>query len=152
MFYNSFKQSCAILRITSVYGPKQPERHIIPTMMQNAIKNNSIRVDEYKNGFQLMDLIHVNDVCYALELACKLKKDFFVGNIGSDQSITAKYIAEIISKISKNEKIEINKIPKQTNHFFYDITYAKKILKFRPKEKIDRRSLEKWYNSLKNKE
>ena len=121
-------------------------------MMQNAIKNNSIRVDEYKNGFQLMDLIHVNDVCYALELACKLKKDFFVGNIGSDQSITAKYIAEIISKISKNEKIEINKIPKQTNHFFYDITYAKKILKFRPKEKIDRRSLEKWYNSLKNKE
>jgi len=150
MFFNSYKQSCVILRISSVYGPNQPKRHIIPTMMQNAKKNNSIRVDEYNNGFQLMDLVHVNDVCNALELACKLKKEFFIGNISSGYGITANDIAKIISNISKNRKIKIQKVTKLTNHFIYNINNAKKILKFRPKEKIDRKSLATWYKLIKN--
>ena len=150
MFFNSYKQNCVILRISSVYGPNQPGRHIIPTMMQNAMKNDSIRVDEYNNGFQLMDLVHVNDVCNALELACKLKKSFFIGNISSGKGITANDIAKMISDISKNKKIKIKKISEQTNHFIYNIDNAKKILKFKPKEKIDKKSLAKWYKLLKN--
>jgi len=118
--------------------------------MQNAKKNNSIRVDEYNNGFQLMDLVHVNDVCNALELACKLKKEFFIGNISSGYGITANDIAKIISNISKNRKIKIQKVTKPTNHFIYNINNAKKILKFRPKEKIDRKSLATWYKLIKN--
>ena len=150
MFFNSYKQSCSILRISSVYGPNQPKRHIIPTMMQSAMRNDSIRVDKYSNGFQLMDLVHVNDVCNALELACKLKKNFFICNISSGKSITANDIAKIISNISKNKKINIKNISKQTNHFVYDISNAKKILKFKPKEKIDEKSLTKWYKLLEN--
>ena len=150
MFFNSYKQSCSILRISSVYGPNQPKRHIIPTMMQSAMRNDSIRVDKYSNGFQLMDLVHVNDVCNALELACKLKKDFFICNISSGKSITANDIAKIISNISKNKKINVKNISKQANHFVYDISNAKKILKFKPKEKIDEKSLTKWYKLLEN--
>jgi len=148
MFYNTYKQNCIILRISSVYGPTQPGRHIIPTMMKNVIENNSISVNEFSNGFQLMDLIHVNDVCQALELACKTKKEFFVGNISSGKGITANEIAKIISNISGNKTINIQKIKEATNHFIYDIEKSKKILKFRPKEKIDKKSLAKWYKTL----
>jgi len=148
MFYNTYKQNCIILRISSVYGPTQPGRHIIPTMMKNVIENNSISVNEFSNGFQLMDLIHVNDVCQALELACKTKKEFFVGNIASGKGITANEIAKIISNISGNKTINIQKINEATNHFIYDIEKSKKILKFRPKEKIDKKSLAKWYKTL----
>tara|TARA_B100000029_G_scaffold88546_1_gene78386 strand:- start:1017 stop:1916 length:900 start_codon:yes stop_codon:yes gene_type:complete len=148
MFYNTYKQNCIILRISSVYGPTQPGRHIIPTMMKNVIENKSIFVNEFSNGLQLMDLIHVNDVCQALELACKTKEEFFVGNIASGKGITAKEIARIISNISGNKKIHVQKIDEVTNHFIYDIENSAKILKFRPKEKIDEKSLAKWYKIL----
>ncbi len=149
MFFNTFRQNIAILRISSVYGFTQPERHIIPTMLKNSIQKKIITVNKFENGFQLMDLIHVNDVCMALELACTSKHPFLICNISSGKGITPFEIAKKISKISKAE-IKINQIHSATNHFVYDISLAKKILGFKPKEKITIPFLMEWYKSLIN--
>ena len=94
------------------------------------------------------DLINVKDVCQAIGLACKTNIAFSVYNIASGKEITANDIAKVLSKISGVNKITKQKLNKPTNHFLYDISVAKKELKFKPKEKINEKSLKIWYNEM----
>lgn len=130
-----------ILRISSVYGNGQKQRFVIPTLINSCILQNKLVVHKYKNGFQIMDFVHVDDVCSSIELACNSKQKFGIYNIASGKSVTAFQIAKYLKDLSNTDSIKIKKIQKNTNHFIYDISKAKRELKFKPKIRISKKVL-----------
>ena len=130
-----------VLRISSVYGPGQLEKFVIPTLIRNAVKNNAITLHKYQNGFQLMDFIHVDDVCNAIMLSCGTKINSGIYNIASGNTITVKQIGNLLRNILKIKSIIIKEIKSETEHYFYDISLAKKELKFLPKMKFNEKTI-----------
>lgn len=130
MFFISYGIQIIILRISSVYGEGQSMKKMIPSMIQHCMTDKKLVLHKYANGFQVMDLIHVKDVCKAIETACISQIKFGTYNISSGKSITVSDISKILKVIFKNVKISIKKIPHDTNHFLYDISNTKKDLKF----------------------
>lgn len=141
MYSNSYKMNIVILRITSVYGPGQPSNYMIPKMIKSCIKDKKIILHKYLNGYQIMDLIHVDDVCKAIDLACKTNVKFGVYNIARGDPITVNDISQKLSKIIGIKKITIKKIPKEINHFYYDVSAAKDDLGFVSKTQLSTKTL-----------
>ena len=139
-----------ILRISSVYGNGQKERFVIPTLINSCILRNKLVVHKYKNGFQIMDFVHVDDVCSSIELACNSKQKFGIYNIASGKSVTAFQIAKYLKGLSDTDSIKIKKIQKNTNHFIYDISKAKRELKFKPKIRISKKVLKPLLENFEN--
>ena len=141
MYSNSYGMNIINLRITSVYGPGQSSNYLIPKMINSCIKDKTIILHKYLNGYQIMDLIHVDDVCKSIELACKSNVKSGTYNIASGVPITVYDISQKLSKILGTQKIIIKKIPKETNHFYYDISAAKNDLGFIPKLQLSTKTL-----------
>ncbi len=144
MYSINYNLDISILRISSVYGKGQSKKLLIPTLIRNYLFSKELNIHKYKNGFQSMDLIHIDDVCQAIEATCRLKDKFDIFNIATGDSITAMEIAKIFLKIDNTSKIKIKKINQTTNHFFYDISKARKKLKFKPKIKVTQKMIESW--------
>jgi len=138
LFNNYFNLSIIILRITSVYGEDQKKTKLIPNLILNSFHDKKIILHKYKNGFQIMDIIHVDDVCNSILCSIKSKQNFGIYNICTNTSITVKEIASNIQKIN-HSKIIIKDIDEQTNHFTYDTKKANKFLKFSSKIKFEKR-------------
>lgn len=132
LFHECYGLQTIILRISSTYGANQNIKKILPSLIKNSITNKQIILHKYRNGFQLMDMIHIDDVCYSILCSIRSKKSFGIYNIGTGQSVTVQSIAEELKKIN-NVKILIKKIPSNTNHFKYDTTKASSELKFKSK-------------------
>lgn len=146
LFSNVNDLQTIVFRLSSVVGFGQNERFVIPKLLHNVNNNNNIILHKYKNGFQLMDSIRIDDVCNAFYQACKLKTKSDVYNIASGKPITVDDLTRSILKIS-DDKIITKMIRKKTNHFFYDITKLKKTFKFTPKP-ITEEFLSSWMKKL----
>ena len=139
-----------ILRISSVYGNGQKERFVIPTLINSCILRNELVVNKYKNGFQIMDFVHVDDVCSSIELACNSKHKFGIYNIASGKPVTAFQIAKYLKDLTSVDSIKIRKIKKNTNHFIYDISKAESELKFKPKIQVSKKILKPLLENFEN--
>jgi UDP-glucose 4-epimerase len=129
-FQYQFNLNTIILRITSVYGCKQHKSKLIPKLIINSIHKKNIILNKYKNGFQIMDIIHVNDVCNSILCCLQNIKNSGVYNIATGSSINVKEIGEILKEIHPI-KISVKSLPVETNHFFYDTSKSRKNLKFK---------------------
>lgn len=147
MYHNTYGISIQILRFSSVYGPDQSSKYLIPTMMKNSINNKNIEIHHYRNGLQLMDFVHVKDVCKAISLACKSKSKFGIYNIASGKPTTANDIADKISQIISIHTINTN-IDREANHIFYDISNAEREFGFKPSIKLDKKTLKEIYKNI----
>ena len=149
LFNNYFHLNTIILRITSVYGEDQKKTKLIPNLILNSFNDKKITLHKYQNGFQIMDIIHVDDVCNAILCSIKSKQNFGIYNIGTNTSITVKDIASNIQKIN-HSKIIIKDIDKQTNHFIYDTKKANKFLKFSSKIKFEKKFQSIYHKIIQN--
>ena len=149
LFNNNFNLNTSILRISSVYGKNQPKTKLVPNLILNSMKSKKIFLNKYKNGFQIMDMIHVDDVCNSIFCAIKNHKNFGIYNIATGKSITVEDIAKHIRKIN-NSEIIINNIPKKINHYKYDVKRAISDLKFNSKISFDRKIKEIYYDVIQN--
>lgn len=147
IFFNSFGLNTTILRISSVYGNGQPPSLVIPMMIRSMLENKKLVVHRYRNGFQIIDLINVHDVCKAIELAVKKETGFKTYNIASGTPITVEQIAKELSKIS-NCSIKIRDIPREVNHFLYDISLVEKQLGFKPTTKLNKETLSTFMKNM----
>lgn len=147
MYYNTYGLSIQILRLSSVYGPGQSTKFIIPAMMIKGVNNKDIEIHHYKNGLQLMDFVHVKDVCKAISLSCKSKLKFGIYNIASGTPITANEIANKLSHIIQIHTISTS-IDREANHLFYDISNAERELGFKPVVKLEKKTLKEIYKSV----
>jgi len=131
-FYKSYKLPVTILRPFNTYGPRQSERAIIPTIVNQILSN---KVVELGNLTPTRDFTYVEDVAKAFYLVLNKKKSIGkIINIGSSFEISVKKLFLIIRKLigKKNTLKIINKRKRPKNSevekLFADIKVAKKIL------------------------
>jgi len=136
----------SILRISSVYGFGQNEKYIIPRMFKDALSKEII-VHKYSNGFQLMDLIHVDDVSKGILKFCISNKTG-IYNLSSGIGITAFDMAKIISKFVKECNISTENKKDETNHFLYDVTKIQQEINFKANIKPNSKILKSWFKKF----
>ena len=145
-FSNENHLEVSILRISSVFGIGQNERYVIPRMLNDAITKNIV-LHKFTNGFQLMDLVHVDDVSRAILGACRSKKTG-IYNLSSGVGITPFELGTTISKFSADCKISIKDKKQETNHFLYDVSKIQHELGVKAKISPDQKILKSWYQKL----
>jgi UDP-glucose 4-epimerase len=86
-----------ILRLASVYGPGQIARGLIPNLIRAALDNSEVVINAA--GKEKRDYLFIDDAINALILS--LNDDAMgVFNIGSNKSVSANQIKEIIENLS----------------------------------------------------
>src|SRR3989344_8159973 len=131
-----------LLKLFNVYGPRQSLSN--PYTGVTAIFTSRIRNNEpallYEDGMQTRDFVSVHDVVRALVLALETSKaDYETMNIGSGVPTPIKEIALTLAEaLGKPGLVEVtdNARVNDTRHCFADIDKARKLLGWKPKEKL----------------
>jgi dTDP-glucose 4,6-dehydratase len=95
-YYHSFKMPIIITRGNNVYGPNQYPEKLVPRFIQQLLEGNQVTIQG--DGSNVRALLHVNDVCSALQLVLEKGRIGEIYNIGSDddQEFTVSQVAEIL--------------------------------------------------------
>lgn len=95
-YYHSFKMPIIITRGNNVYGPNQYPEKLVPRFIQQLLEGNPVTIQG--DGSNVRALLHVNDVCSALQLVLEKGRIGEIYNIGSDddQEFTVSHVAEIL--------------------------------------------------------
>lgn len=119
-----------ILRYGTIYGNNKPR--FLYNFINLALHDKDITTHRYQNGFPIVDLLHINDAVAACVAA--LKNDRFgIFNIGSGNGLTTFEIAQkIIEQSDSKSKIGHINIDGDAPNIVLDISYAKKILDWKP--------------------
>ena len=138
-YYYSFKSPVTIIRPFNTIGPRQSDRAVLPTIINQFIDNkNSIKIG---NQNTKRNLNSVFDIVRGFELALKTKKKISgeVINLGSEFELSIKELINIISKIEKRKvRIIIDKKRLRPNNseiqrLTASNIKAKKFLNWKPK-------------------
>lgn len=108
-YYKSFNLPIKIVRPFNVYGPRQSTRAIIPTIINQIIKNP--KKIYLGNTNTSRDYTYVSDTCDAFIKILNSKKVYGkILNVGTNTNNSIKKIFEIISKeMSKTPKLLLDK-------------------------------------------
>jgi dTDP-glucose 4,6-dehydratase len=135
-FYKSFNLPITILRPFNTFGPRQSERAIIPTIINQILKKKKYL--DIGNIKPTRDFTYVEDTALAFLLALKSKNNIGkIINIGSNFEISIESLAKRIIFLTKSKiRIRIDKKrlrPKlsEVDRLFADTSLAKKIFKWR---------------------
>jgi len=160
-YRDTFGLNTITLRPFNTFGPRQSERAIIPSIINQAMINDkNIKLGNIDTK---RDFTFINDTINAFERAIKTgKKIDNVINVGTNYSITIKSLAKIIFKIlGKNLKIlkenrRVRPIKGEVDHLKASNLLAKKKLLWKPNfngEKGLKKALIitiNWYKNNKN--
>ena len=127
-----------IARIFNTYGPNMQidDGRVVTNFIYQAIKSEDITI--YGTGDQTRSFSFIEDTLEGLLRVINYKKsDVF--NIGSENEITVKHLAEtIISLTNSNSKIVYHEIPEDDpKQRKPDLTKAKKKLNYKPKYSLE---------------
>ena len=115
-YHKSFNTPVKIVRPFNVFGERQSDRAVIPTIISQLL-DNSIKYVELGNIDTTRDFTYVSDVCDAIYKI--FNSNFFLGkevNIGSNQEISIDELFNTIRNILKiKKKIKIIKYRKRKN-------------------------------------
>lgn len=138
-YYYSFKSPVTIIRPFNTIGPRQSERAVLPTIINQFIDNKkNIKIG---NQSTKRNLNSVFDIVKGFELALKTKKKISgeIINLGSEFEVSVRQLINIISKIEK-KKVKIltdKKRVRPSNSEVLRLTAsnkkAKKFLNWEPK-------------------
>ena len=159
-FYRSFNTPVSIIRPFNTFGPRQSERAIIPTIITQALKGNSV---ELGSIFPRRDFLFVEDNVRGIIAAIGKKRSYGeVINLGTGFDIKMSELVKLISKIMGIKiKIRLNNKrvrPKKSevDRLLASTIKAKKILNWEPNLK-GKKGLEKgliktinWFKDEKN--
>ena len=128
--------SSTSLRFFNVYGPRARTSGTYGAVFGVFLgqKINNLPLTIVGNGKQKRDFTYVTDAVEALLKAMKRKKSCEIFNVGSERTISVNYIANLIG----GKKINIPKRPGEPDKTFADIKLIKKLLKWKPKIRIEK--------------
>lgn len=110
-YFKSFKLPLKIIRPFNVYGPRQSQRAIIPTIIMQILNNNkNISVG---NIYPSRDYTFVKDTCSAIFMLSKIKNrgNGEIFHIGNNKTYKIQYIINKIKTLMDSKKnIKTNKI------------------------------------------
>jgi len=131
LYSKEFRIPVTILRISSVYGPGTPENHLIPQVINRAIRDEDIFI--FGNGSDSRDYIHVEDVAKALILNLKKRCNEII-NIGSGVETCVRDVVDFVLKHTHSKsKIIFKDRTTPPLRIFQDISKAHDLLSFHPK-------------------
>ncbi len=158
-FYKSFGLPVTIIRPFNTFGPRQSLRAIIPTIINQSIKDDKIKLG---NLDSLRDFTFVDDTVKGFILAMKYKKCIGeVINLGTGYEFTIKETLKTILKISKKkgiiniEKKRLRPKKSEVDRLLSNNKKAKKILNWKPKyvgKKGFEAAIKETYRWFKNKD
>ena len=97
------------LRLFSLYGSREKEEWLIPSVIRNAC--NNIQMDLTACD-QYYDYLYIKEFCRAIKLAIESESESGIFNIGSDTSIKIKDLVESIrKKINPTVQFNYGKLP-----------------------------------------
>ncbi|TGK48568.1 NAD-dependent epimerase/dehydratase family protein [Leptospira bouyouniensis] len=127
-----FDQDITILRLFNVYGPGQRSSFLIPTIVNQCLKNDKIEVLDLEPK---RDYVYIEDVLNAILLSIKNVNKFQLYNIGSGTSFSVSEIIDRIQKICNTKLPVISSQVVRKNEIMdviADISLAKKELNWVP--------------------
>ena len=145
-YYREKKLPIIIVRFFNICGPRQTGKYgmVLPRFVKAALLNQPIAV--YGNGSQTRCLCYVGDMVKAL-LVLPYKKQAIgqVFNIGSNEEISIRQLAEKVKKIAKSSSTIVlvpydqayEKGFEDMHRRVPDITKIKKMVGFKPAVKLD---------------
>ena len=137
-FYCSYDCPVIIIRPFNTFGPRQSNRAIIPTIINQLINGNILHLG---NLDTFRDLNYIDDTVDAYLKILKCKKNIFgeIFNVGSGFNFSIKKIVQILIKIS-NKNVKIRKQQVRTRPKKSEVEYLlannfkiKKIVGWKPK-------------------
>lgn len=109
-YYNSFNLPVNILRPFNVYGPRQSQRAIIPTLIKQIMNSKNNGYIEVGNISPRREFNYVSDVCEGFLSSIKLKHNGQIINIGNGYDVSIKELTQIIARLmNKKIKLKVNK-------------------------------------------
>jgi len=131
-YHDSYGLSYIILRLFNVFGGNpRVRKDVISIFIRNALKGKPIIV---KGPNKYRDFIHINDVVDGVMKAALGKVSNITINIGTGTAITLQKLADIIKKCFPNIKVKYEIPSDDGTGIIADITLAKKVLNFSPKD------------------
>ncbi|MAG35984.1 MAG: NAD-dependent epimerase [Dehalococcoidia bacterium] len=115
LYHEIYGIRATALRLTNTYGPRQalglgPRQALIPYWLRLAIEDQEIEV--WGDGRQLRDLTHVDDVVEAFLLAATSDAaDGEVFNVGGQQPISLRDLAELITQVAGTGRVAYSEFP-----------------------------------------
>lgn len=103
-FGHTYGMNVVISSSSNNYGPKQHREKLIPTIISNALKGNSIPI--YGDGKNIRDWLYVKDHCQALDLIFHAGKPLETYNIGGGNERTNIELAKTVCGILDHLKPE----------------------------------------------
>jgi UDP-glucose 4-epimerase len=110
-YYKEYGLNYIILRLSNVYGPRQWESGIIPSIILKVLKEKNPVI--FGNGSQTRDFIYIDDAVEALILLAKRGKNE-VYNVGTGKEISLNEIFKITKNILCSKVIPVYKNLKTT--------------------------------------
>ena len=131
-YYRTYGMPVTVIRTTSVYGPGDLEKRVIPDFIEKALLG--IPLDLHGGGEQRRDFTYVKDVAKALILALNSKRaNGEAFNISGGKDYSIKEVAMIIKEFIPNTEVvvtEARRIDKKMGKL--DISKAQKLLGYKP--------------------
>ncbi|WP_332444483.1 dTDP-glucose 4,6-dehydratase [Wolinella succinogenes] len=156
-YVKTFGLNCVITNCSNNYGPKQHDEKLVPTIIRNALEENSIPI--YGDGKNIRDWLYVLDHCKGIDLVYHNGKKGETYNIGGrnerDNNYIAKKICELldVKKPRKDGKCYselikyINDRPGHDRRYAIDATKIEKMLRWKAEEDFEsgiKKTIE-WY-------
>lgn len=131
--YKELNQDYLIIRYHNVYGPGQRD-HLIPEFVERALTGD-IRLFGYKNT---RSFIYIDDAVDATIKLIQSEKANYIVNVGNDEEIAIKEVAEIIlDLLDINRSIELESAPiGSVNRRCPDISLLKNLIGYTPKIRL----------------
>jgi UDP-glucuronate decarboxylase len=157
MFNQQFKIPVKIVRPFNVYGPylNLDDGRVIPDFMKGAIKNSKIIM--HSDGSPTRSFCYVTDAMRAFFRVLLLAPSGSIYNVGNDEEISMKGLAEKIQRVVKKQvsinmekSDEVNYLKDNPQRRCPDLSKIKNDVKYFPKiktqEGIER--IHKWYTGI----
>lgn len=113
-YHHTYGLPTLLTRCSNNYGPYQYPEKLIPLMVGNALKNESLPV--YGDGLQIRDWLHVTDHCTAIREVLQKGRVGEVYNIGGNNEMTNIDIVKLILKQLGKEETLISYVSDRLGH------------------------------------
>ena len=135
-----------VLRLFNVYGPGQKPEFLIPTLIQNVAKGETVNLRSPKS---VRDYIFIDDVLSLVELCVSrdLADSFNVFNIASGKGYSVKEVADLIMSVSGKSVPLVLDEKASANVFTANIDNVKKVFGWEPKHSLTeglRKTIDWW--------
>lgn len=137
-FYaGQFGVKVSVIRPFNVYGKGQKDHFLIPQIIRQAMREDSVRVMDLSPR---RDYIYLDDLLEAIALTMKNVREYDVFNIGSGISYSVAEVIDLVQKIAGSHKPVESKNETRKNELndvVADITHAGEVLGWRPRHTLE---------------